>query len=325
MSSNQKNVLLGVLVLIIVGMSVYLSRSRTPHTDQTSSSETPSGAKTQQVESESSESDTQISLQQTDDARDQEITTEQEGEDTSTTGGGQSIDDRNGEGNGTEEDTSEQASGASGSSTSSSTNDTTGEGDREANRGTNTYVVKKGDNLRKIAHQFYGSVSAWERILEANSDQLSDTASVEPGMTLIIPEKTAERETAAESENGTDSTQTAQGNTQESTASPSDANQGSGVVEQDTSGDESNRSDTQSSDAESQEASDLSYEGEPPFEAESNQRWYRVKDGESLWEISEKVYGTGKHFSNIWELNKDRIRGYNDLHPGDWLLLPREP
>jgi nucleoid-associated protein YgaU len=65
--------------------------------------------------------------------------------------------------------------------------------------------------------------------------------------------------------------------------------------------------------------------GNPPFEPDPGQKWYRVQDGENLWRISEKEYGSGKYFSRIWELNKDRLEDYNSLSSGTWVLLPESP
>lgn len=50
-----------------------------------------------------------------------------------------------------------------------------------------TYVVQQRDTLRSISHLFYGTASGWERILEANQDQIDDPERLEPGMVLLIP------------------------------------------------------------------------------------------------------------------------------------------
>lgn len=65
--------------------------------------------------------------------------------------------------------------------------------------------------------------------------------------------------------------------------------------------------------------------GNPPFEPDAGQKWYRVKRGESLWKISKKEFGAGKYFTRIWELNKDRLEDYNSLSSGTWVLLPERP
>jgi nucleoid-associated protein YgaU len=50
-----------------------------------------------------------------------------------------------------------------------------------------TYTVQKGDNLSHIARQFYGKASAWNRIFEANRDQLDNPDLIKPGQVLKIP------------------------------------------------------------------------------------------------------------------------------------------
>jgi nucleoid-associated protein YgaU len=50
-----------------------------------------------------------------------------------------------------------------------------------------TYTVKKGDTLSKIAQNFYGSPKKWRRIVEANKDKLGQSQVLKTGMTLVIP------------------------------------------------------------------------------------------------------------------------------------------
>jgi nucleoid-associated protein YgaU len=53
---------------------------------------------------------------------------------------------------------------------------------------TQTYVVKAGDSLWKIAQQFYGKGNLFQRIIDANPDKLEDEKSViHPGDQLVIP------------------------------------------------------------------------------------------------------------------------------------------
>jgi nucleoid-associated protein YgaU len=62
--------------------------------------------------------------------------------------------------------------------------------------GNETYVVKSGDNLRRIAKRVYGRQSEhlYKRIYEANRNTLSDPSKVRPGQTLVIPPKEPVRE-----------------------------------------------------------------------------------------------------------------------------------
>ena len=51
-----------------------------------------------------------------------------------------------------------------------------------------TYTVKKGDNLWKIARQFYGgSGSDWTKIYNANKDKIKDPSLIYVGQVLTIP------------------------------------------------------------------------------------------------------------------------------------------
>jgi len=50
-----------------------------------------------------------------------------------------------------------------------------------------TYVVKSGDSLSKIAQHYYGDAKAYSKIFEANRDILSNPDLIQPGQTLKIP------------------------------------------------------------------------------------------------------------------------------------------
>ncbi len=50
-----------------------------------------------------------------------------------------------------------------------------------------TYTVKSGDTLSKIAKHYYGDAHAYTRIFEANRDQLSDPDKIRVGQVLKIP------------------------------------------------------------------------------------------------------------------------------------------
>jgi nucleoid-associated protein YgaU len=52
-----------------------------------------------------------------------------------------------------------------------------------------TYEVKSGDSLSKIAKNFYGNGNAWKTIFDANSDILKDPNKIYPGQKLKIPPK----------------------------------------------------------------------------------------------------------------------------------------
>ena len=51
-----------------------------------------------------------------------------------------------------------------------------------------TYTVKAGDTLSKIAQHLLGDANAYPQIFEANRDQLSDPDKITPGQVLKIPQ-----------------------------------------------------------------------------------------------------------------------------------------
>ena len=52
-----------------------------------------------------------------------------------------------------------------------------------------TYTVASGDSLSKIARHVYGNANEWQRIFDANRDQLDDPDRIRPGQVLKIPAK----------------------------------------------------------------------------------------------------------------------------------------
>jgi nucleoid-associated protein YgaU len=48
--------------------------------------------------------------------------------------------------------------------------------------------VVEGDSLSKIAKRHYGSARKWNRIYEANRDQIKNPDLIYPGQLLRIPE-----------------------------------------------------------------------------------------------------------------------------------------
>jgi nucleoid-associated protein YgaU len=51
----------------------------------------------------------------------------------------------------------------------------------------NTYVVKQGDSLSRIAKERYGNANQWPKIYEANRDVIKNPDLIYPGQTLKIP------------------------------------------------------------------------------------------------------------------------------------------
>ncbi len=54
--------------------------------------------------------------------------------------------------------------------------------------GGQSYTVKSGDSLSKIAKHFYGDGSKWNRIFEANRDQIDNPDLIHPGQQFTIPD-----------------------------------------------------------------------------------------------------------------------------------------
>jgi uncharacterized protein YidB (DUF937 family) len=50
-----------------------------------------------------------------------------------------------------------------------------------------TYTVVSGDSLSKIAKHFYGNANDWQKIFDANRDQISNPDLIQPGQVLRIP------------------------------------------------------------------------------------------------------------------------------------------
>ena len=50
-----------------------------------------------------------------------------------------------------------------------------------------TYTVKSGDTLSKIAKEHLGDANAYMKIFDANKDQLSDPDKIKPGQVLKMP------------------------------------------------------------------------------------------------------------------------------------------
>ena len=50
-----------------------------------------------------------------------------------------------------------------------------------------TYTVKKGDSLSKIAKRVYGDAQQWRKIHEANRDIIDNPDLIHPGQVLKLP------------------------------------------------------------------------------------------------------------------------------------------
>jgi nucleoid-associated protein YgaU len=50
-----------------------------------------------------------------------------------------------------------------------------------------SYTVKSGDSLSKIAKHFYGDANKWHRIYDANKDKIKNPDLIHPGQEFTIP------------------------------------------------------------------------------------------------------------------------------------------
>jgi tetratricopeptide (TPR) repeat protein len=58
---------------------------------------------------------------------------------------------------------------------------------KQISAGVRTHTVKKGDTLASIAAQYYKNKARWKDIQDANFYSLEGTATIKPGMVLMIP------------------------------------------------------------------------------------------------------------------------------------------
>lgn len=65
----------------------------------------------------------------------------------------------------------------------------TGRVQTQAQAQAQTYTVKSGDSLSKIARNLYGDAQQWHKIYEANKDIIgSNPDMIQPGQTFKIPQ-----------------------------------------------------------------------------------------------------------------------------------------
>jgi len=57
-------------------------------------------------------------------------------------------------------------------------------------------------------------------------------------------------------------------------------------------------------------------------ETESGAQTYTVQSGDTLWKISEQVYGNGSRYMNIFEANTDLLETPDQILPGQKLHIP---
>ena len=80
------------------------------------------------------------------------------------------------------------SSGTSSTSGAADFSDVSSGSSTTAPTGGQTYTVKAGDSLSKIAKHFYGDASKWKKIHAANADKIPNPDLIHPGLQLTIPE-----------------------------------------------------------------------------------------------------------------------------------------
>lgn len=65
--------------------------------------------------------------------------------------------------------------------------DVQGSSSTTASAGSQSYTVKAGDSLSRIAKRFYGDANKWHQIHAANRDKIPNPDLIHPGDVLTIP------------------------------------------------------------------------------------------------------------------------------------------
>lgn len=144
----------------------------------------------------------------------------------------------------------------------------------------NVHVVKEGETLWSISEQVYNDGFGWSEIAEAN--KLTDPNNLEAGTRLTIPERaTATAEVSPESEGVATATPTM------TAISPTAAPQ---------------------------------EQAQQPTGEQITGSEYTVRDGDTLWDISVRVYGTGYRWGEIATANS--LGNPNLIFTGTTLTLP---
>ncbi|HJP87273.1 MAG TPA: LysM peptidoglycan-binding domain-containing protein [Gemmatimonadaceae bacterium] len=79
------------------------------------------------------------------------------------------------------------AGSSSAASNKADFSDVSGGSSTTAPVGGQTYTVKAGDSLSKIAKHFYGDANKWKKIHAANADKIPNPDLIHPGLQLTIP------------------------------------------------------------------------------------------------------------------------------------------
>jgi nucleoid-associated protein YgaU len=155
---------------------------------------------------------------------------------------------------------------------------------------TETYTVKSGDNLYKIAKRVYGNGEKWRTLADANKDKISKNGNLQVGTVLLVPAAKVALNTVTDptATVGARKTTDARAKTPGRTADPAPI------------------------------AKSLA-KSEP---AAKKVTTYTVKPGDSLGQISKATLGTSKRVEDIIAANKGKLVDEDSIQVGMVLQIP---
>ncbi|MFC1649160.1 LysM peptidoglycan-binding domain-containing protein [Patescibacteria group bacterium] len=178
--------------------------------------------------------------------------------------------------------------------------------------GSVTHIVKEGDDLWKIAKEYYSDGLRWVEIAEIND--IADPNLLESGQKLIIP-NIREQIAEAKSKITNDDSQQYENEleVEEEKIEEDPANTPAATATNTPAPTTTNTpvpSSELSTTTQSEKVEEMKLEGD----------MYEVRHGDHLWAIAEKVYGDGLRWVDIASANK--LDNPNIIHAGNKLVLP---
>ena len=155
---------------------------------------------------------------------------------------------------------------------------------------TETYTVKSGDNLYKIAKRVYGNGEKWRTLADANKDKISKNGNLQVGTVLLVPAAKVALKTVTDpmATLGVRKAADARATTPGRTADPAPI------------------------------AKSIA-KSEP---AAKKGTTYTVKPGDSLGQISRATLGTSKRVDDIIAANKGKLVDEDSIQVGMVLRIP---
>jgi nucleoid-associated protein YgaU len=157
-----------------------------------------------------------------------------------------------------------------------------------------THEVKDGDKMYRIAEKYYGDGTLWKSLADYNKDRVPNAGALRVGVTLRIPPKDVlmgEAQIAPEGQkptpiNGREGTGGRPGTTKES------------------------------------KPADRSIAGTPTKNDSKSSKTYKVARGDSLGTIAQKLLGSSRRASELYQLNKDVLEDEHSVVAGMVLKVP---